>query len=165
MFNLLSVNPKTRSLTGPQQRFDMTRSQAEKIVNIAGIGTGDSVLYAGIADRAVETIVTGLGARFVTGKENPWPAIARSRADIALVSIPAGGARRTNVALHLIRCHLRPGGRMVMWMTLDQGHCISEIRDPFLKLANGVGFTSMIVGQLSGEQECKMVVATGILNK
>lgn len=162
---MLNLPPVTTSLTGTPRHFDMSHRLAQKIANIAGIGAGDRVFYCGVPDQAIDVIVTGLGARFIGGGAILWPGMARHYADIALGWIPAEGAEKAIVRLRLVRRRLRPGGRLVMWTGLGREHSVSEVRDPFLRLAKSVGFTSMIVGQWRSEERSKVVVATGILNK
>jgi hypothetical protein len=165
MFNMPLLCPQTIALDDSQPRIFPTLSQAETIINVAGISAGDSVFYSGIIDRTMEAAVTGRGACFVPDNMKPWSVTDRNRADAALCFLSQLGTQETIQSLRILRRNLRPGGRMVMWTAPDQCCCASSLRDHFLELARRAGFTSMIVGQLPPEAGRGMVVATGILNK
>lgn len=165
MLNTPLTNPQTISSTDTQRHFSTTHSQAEKIVNIAGIGNGDSVFYSGIPDRTIQAAVTGLGARFVGGRTKFWPVSARFSADVALWSVSDRGPLQMVQSLRIARRYLRPGGRIVAWVIPDGHHRASSLRDRFQDLAGSAGFTSVIVGRLPLEAGVEMVVATGIVNR
>jgi hypothetical protein len=140
----------------------LTRNQAEKIVNIAGIRSGDNVLVAGAVEKMIEDAVKGLGARFINGIRRHRPGMAPKRADVALCFYVDGQREPIPSMRNLCRC-LRPGGRVVVWAAPVNNQPPSILKKHLQEAAAASGFTSMIVGQLPGEKGRVMIVATGIL--
>jgi hypothetical protein len=165
MFNMQLLNPQTIELDGWQQRTSLTAGQAGKIVNIAGIDTGDTVFFAGMPDGTLEAAVMARAARFVSGERAPWSGRDHNGADVSLCHVSELRSPETARLLRIFRRCLRPGGRMVIWTPPDRTFCSSSLTDQFQELADNTGFTSVIVGRLPSERGRGEVVATGILNK
>lgn len=159
------LGPDAKTFRDSQRQGVLTSHQAEKIVNIAGIRTGDNVLYTGAADSMIEDAVKTCGTRLIVDRLKPWPLRVRNSADVALCFLSQGGTRDTIQALRIIRHYLRPGGRLVMWTTPDNSQHTASFGDHLKVVTATAGFTSMIVGRLPGETGRKILVATGILIK
>jgi hypothetical protein len=156
------LSPNARVLKDSPRQSVLTSHQAEAIVNIAGLSNGDRIFFAGAADMVIEEAVKQCGARLIAGKLKPWPLGGRHSADVALCFLGQGGTQDTPQVLRMIHHCLRPGGRVVIWTPPNNSPHPANFSDHFKTVTQNAGFTSMIVGQLPGEEGWGILVATGV---
>ncbi len=102
---------------------------AERLVNIAGLCAGDRVLFLGDTGAAVKAAVSDAGARILSAVDTfngrTWKEFRiRQHFRVDAVMCAAELYRQALPAewLSTIRRHLRPGGRLVMWVKPGRCH-------------------------------------------
>jgi hypothetical protein len=142
-----------------------------RILNIAGIGAGDTVACLDGERAFVEKALSARGASiravsadFDAGRE---PKLRRKNdACIDAILWALDGFPRDNPVRTLanLRHSLQPGGRLVLWITSDNFHNRQVDPKRIDSLLVSAGFVSVIVGRLplNGQDA---VVATGVLGK
>ena len=137
----------------------VSRTFAERLVNIAGLCTGDRVLFLGDTGAAVKAAVSDAGARILSAADtfngSRWKEFRiRQHFQVDTVVGAAEFYRQTLPAewLSTIRRHLRPGGRLVMWV--NPGRC----HDPLGVLERIEDAARLAVGHLHRKDENRFPV-------
>jgi len=148
----------------------LSASFAERMVNIAGLEYGDTVVCMGDTGSAIESAVVNRGALLALCASDAdkrtarnasrlfWPA----RSDAVLWAADLSRQNALAGSLTSIGRHLRRGGRLVMWATQDSCLRAPACPEPMQGLLAATGFISVIVGQISSDIGDR-TVATGIL--
>lgn len=147
----------------------LSDSIAERMVNIASLEYGDTVMCLGDTGPAIEAAVArnsgSARCPSTADKESKWNAsrfFGQPRSDAVLWAADVSRPCAMTESLSTIRKHLRRGGRLVMWAPIDGCHKAKACPGTIQRLLAAAGFTSVIVGQ-SPSNEGDLTVATGIL--
>lgn len=164
MPNLQQVSLQRIPAADPPQSIHLSNATAQKLVNIAGIGAGDRVLYSGDPDAAIKEMVIRSGASLVdvADVEGRWPAMHAERADVMLFAISLAGQPDPAGRLTRMRRHLRRGGRLVVWAVPDWRCCAAGLEEDIRRLIDPGEFTSIIVGRLPSDGS-NLIVATAVV--
>jgi len=162
---------KYSGLQGPGLPAVCTSDFYNHILNIAGIGAGDTVSCLDGERASVEEALSARGAciRAISpasdaGRGQKLRCKKDARSDAILWA--AEGFPRDNPVRTLanLRHSLRPGGRLVLWFPSDGFHDQKIHTERIDSILTTAGFVSVIVGRLSCNGQAA-VVATGILGK
>ena len=144
---------------------------ADRMVGLAGLGYGDTVVCMGTPGIAVEAAVCDAGAHILSitaaaraGEWKPLRFVKHARADVALWAADALRQLALAESLAALRQRLRPGGRLVLWATPDRCRQGPGVSQRLHRLVDAAGFTSVIAGRLPSEKG-DVVVVTGILSR
>ena len=142
---------------------------AERMVNIAGLEFGDTVVCMGDTGSAIEAAIVKNGSRALCSsaadKGNKWNAsrlVGSTRSDAVLWAADLSRQNAMTESLSAIRKHLRRGGRLVMWAPPDGCREAQACAEHIQRILAAAGFTSVIVGQTPSDVG-DLTVATGIL--
>lgn len=141
---------------------------ARSIVNIAGIGPGNTVIRIGAEYSAVDAAVSRRGAHILHASTDAG-AVRRSffsphtpaLADAALWAIDGFRQPALDETLAVIRQRLRLGGRLVAWALPGDCRDVQIWTQRLQRLIAGAGFTSIIGSPLPTDRG-EIAVATGV---
>jgi len=172
--NQAAIDPGSGKCSGPQRAgipAVCTSDFYKYILNIAGIGAGDTVACLDGTSAFVEEALSARGAciRAISpasdaGRGRKSRRKKHARTDAVLWAV--NGFSRVNLArtLENLQHSLKPGGRLVLWTPSNCNQDRQACPEWIDNLLVSTGFVSVIVGRmpLNGQG---VVVATGVSGK
>ena len=160
--------PAPQAPAGPEV---LTGEFFDRIINIAGIGAGDTVVYLGGKNDFIETLLCSRGIRIQMAPTSPANNRLRkpqhhpaARADAILWYAEGFTWSNPSQTLAYLRQCLKPGGRLVLCRSSCNCRSRQARQQAMERLLATAGFVSVIVGRLPGHAQ-DAAVATGVLGK